>query len=485
MEMSTDTNGRQKRVKKRKVDKEFSYEESDGKSSAYIDGDQEITEKNKNTTEKNTQNKKNCQKNKENQIPKQKNTSKKNKKESQDKANSFIGAECLAQMKNQLASPAPVTLMQHPNFGTVAPQKSLSAPTTTFYHLQTTSNNLLLEKHVNVSQAPPSYQVTSTVKSLPPLSVNSHPLQTPPQHLQDNTLPSSAIALTASKESTTESQGLLGQNQAQSSGKIAQAHTQRNLNPTFTQVQVQNYQAPSPIQSAAAPFEIDPTHLQNLPNQRQSSQVQVQQNFHPVSSQTFQQNFVQTPTQSSNPTQTSNIVQTSTQSQNPAQTSNIPPYQPTFVELVNAAAASSAQILLSETEHAFDCHTPGSAGAGDETSTWANFNNGNSLHTLTSSPMQAALNAIQQLGASPNNSVNSNNTIQLDSSLDNSHMHSDNITTEEESYADRSNKNDKVNSNDSADSPCNNCNCCQFYRRNKEYGSEFPQGMNKFKRAFL
>ena len=116
-------------------------------------------------------------------------------------------------MKNQLASLAPV-LMQHPNFGTVAPQKSLSAPTTTFYHLQTTSNNLLLEKHVNVSQAPPSHKVTSTVKSLPPLSVNSHPPQTPPQHLQDNTLPSSAIALT---ESTTESQGLLGQNQAQSS----------------------------------------------------------------------------------------------------------------------------------------------------------------------------------------------------------------------------------------------------------------------------
>ena len=114
--MSTDTNGRHKRVKKRKVDKEFSYEESDSKSSAYVDGDQEITENNKNTTEKNTQNKKNGQKNKENQIPKQKNTSKKNKKESQDKANSFIGAECLAQMKNQLASPAPV-LMQHPNFG--------------------------------------------------------------------------------------------------------------------------------------------------------------------------------------------------------------------------------------------------------------------------------------------------------------------------------------------------------------------------------
>ena len=257
------------------------------------------------------------------------------------------------------------------------------------------------------------------------------------------------------------------------------------MNPTFTQVQVQNYQAPSSIQSAAAPFEIDPTHLQNLPNQRQSSQVQVQRNFHPVSSQTFQQNFVQTPTQSPNPTQTSNIVQTSTQSQNPAQTSNIPPYQPTFVELVNAAAASSAQILLSETERAFDCHTPRSAGAGDETSTWANFNNGNNLHTLTSSPMQAALNAIQQLGASPNNSVNSNNTIQLDSSLDNSYMHSDNITTEEESYADRSNKNDKVNSNDSADSPCNNCKYCQFYRRNKEYGSEFPQGMDKSKRTFL
>ena len=131
----------------------------------------------------------------------------------------------------------------------------------------------------------------------------------------------------------------------------------------------------------------------------------------------------------------------------------MPPYQATYVELVNAAAASPARILLSEMEPAFDCHIPGSSeGAGDQTSTWANFSTGNSLHTLTSSPMQAALNAIQQLGASPNNSVNSNNTMQLDSSLDNSHMHSDNTTTEEESYADRSNKNDKVNSNDSADS---------------------------------
>ena len=53
-EMSTDTNGRHKRVKKRKVDKEFSYEESDSKSSAYVDGDQEITGKNKKTRKNKT-----------------------------------------------------------------------------------------------------------------------------------------------------------------------------------------------------------------------------------------------------------------------------------------------------------------------------------------------------------------------------------------------------------------------------------------------
>ena len=108
-------------------------------------------------------------------------------------------------------------------------------------------------------------------------------------------------------------------------------------------------------------------HIYKIYLNKESSQVQVQHNFQPVFSQTFQLNF----------------VQASTQSQNPAQTSNMPPYQPTYVELVNAATTSPAQILLSETEPAFDSHIPGSAeGARDEISTWANFNTGNSLHSL-------------------------------------------------------------------------------------------------------